>query len=135
MENRWNLLSKIHSGKFNEIEATSFIPYDSSWFTGHFPGEPILPGIALVHTVQQAIYCKAKEKNEHIKLDALRRIRFTQPVKPGETLKLNISREETGNEILFSFKITNKKNIVCSGAIIATKIMNIISPEEEERNA
>jgi acyl dehydratase len=49
-------------------------------------------------------------------------VRFTQPVRPGETLSLNIIGEEAGEEILFSFKITNKENIVCSGAIVAKKI-------------
>jgi hypothetical protein len=43
-------------------------------------------------------------------------------VRPGETLSLNIISEEAGEEILFSFKITNKENIVCSGAIVAKKI-------------
>jgi len=119
LEHQWNLLGEIHKGISNEIKATSFVPMDSLWFSGHFPGEPILPGIALIHTVQQAISQNAKEKNEHFKLDALRRIRFIQPVRPGETLKLNIFREDTGDEISFSFKIANKENIVCSGLIIA----------------
>jgi hypothetical protein len=43
-------------------------------------------------------------------------------VRPGETLSLNISGEEAGEDILFSFKVTNKENIVCSGAIVAKKI-------------
>lgn len=129
MEGQWNLLKEFHAGKSNEIEALSLVPTDSPWFPGHFPGEPILPGIALIHTVQQVILQNAKKSNENVRLDALRRIRFVQPVKPGETLKLNISREDAGNEILFSFKIANKENIiVCSGLIIA----KFINPKGEE---
>jgi len=122
LEGQWNLLREVNTGKSNEIEALAYAPMDSPWFSGHFPGEPILPGIALVHMAEQAILKHAQAKNEQIKLDTLRRIRFVQPVRPGETISINISGEEVGEEILFSFKATNKENIiVCSGVIIAKK--------------
>jgi len=121
LKNRWNLLGDIREKKTGEIEASCFVPTDSSWFEGHFPGEPILPGIALVHTVQQAILRNAQKKNEQVKLDELRRIRFVQPVRPGETLKLNIVREDAGDEIVCSFKILKDENIVSSGLIIGKK--------------
>ncbi len=122
MEGQWNLLREVDTGKLNEIEALAYVPMDSLWFTGHFPGEPILPGIALVHMAEQAILEHAQVKNKQIKLDALKRVRFIQPVRPGETISINIFGEEIGEEILFSFKEKNKENIVCSGVIIARKI-------------
>ncbi len=122
MEGQWNLLGEINSGRENEIEASCFVPTDSPWFEGHFPGEPILPGIAIVHTVEQAILKDIQKNNERVVLDELRRIRFVQPVRPGEELKITVLREDTGGEILFSFKVINKENIVCSGLIIGKKI-------------
>jgi 3-hydroxymyristoyl/3-hydroxydecanoyl-(acyl carrier protein) dehydratase len=122
LEGQWNLLGEIQSGAENEIEASCFVPADSPWFEGHFPGEPILPGIAIVHTVQQAILKDIQKKKERVFLDELRRIRFVQPVRPAEELKITVSREDTGGEILFSFKVTNKENIACSGLIIGKKI-------------
>ncbi len=122
MEGQWNLIWEIHSGRENEIEASCFVPADSPWFEGHFPGEPILPGIAIVHTVEQAILKDIQKNNERVVLDELRRIRFVQPVRPGEELKITVLREDTGGEILFSFKVINKENIVCSGLIIGKKI-------------
>lgn len=122
MEGQWNLIGEIHSDRENEIEASCFVPADSPWFEGHFPGEPILPGIAIVHTVEQAILKDIQKNNERVMLDELRRIRFVQPVRPGEELKITVLREDTGGEILFSFKVINKENIVCSGLIIGKKI-------------
>lgn len=121
MKNRWNLLGDIQENEVGEIEASCFVPTDSTWFEGHFPGEPILPGIALVHTVQQAILHNAQKKNEQVRLGELRRVRFVQPVRPGETLKLSIAREEAGDEIIYSFKILKDENIVSSGLIIGKK--------------
>ena len=121
MKGRWNLLGEVKTGNPSEIEAFAHVPPASPWFSGHFPGEPILPGIALIYMVEQAIIRHTERRGEQINLSALRRVRFTQPVKPGENLSLNISREELDKEILFSFKVANKENIVCSGSVIAEK--------------
>ena len=122
LESQWSLLKEIKVSNHNYIEALAEVPADSPWFSGHFPGEPILPGIALIYMAEQAIVQDALAKGEQVQLHTLKRVRFIQPVRPGETLSLNIVSEEAGEEILFSFKITNKENIVCSGAIIAKKI-------------
>jgi len=55
LENQWSLLKEVKAINNNHIEALADVPVDSPWFSGHFPGEPILPGIALVHLVKQAI--------------------------------------------------------------------------------
>jgi 3-hydroxymyristoyl/3-hydroxydecanoyl-(acyl carrier protein) dehydratase len=122
LESQWSLLKEVKISNHNYIEALADVPVDSPWFSGHFPGEPILPGIALVYMAEQAIIQYGLAKGEQVQLHTLKRVRFTQPVRPGETLSLNITGEEAGEEILFSFKITNKENIVCSGAIVAKKI-------------
>ena len=121
MESQWSLLKEIKVSNHNYIEALADVPADSPWFSGHFPGEPILPGLALVYMAEQAIIQDALAKGDQVQLHALKRVRFTQPVRPGETLSLNIVSEEAGEDILFSFKITNKENIVCSGVIVAKK--------------
>ncbi|PKN52609.1 MAG: hypothetical protein CVU55_05060 [Deltaproteobacteria bacterium HGW-Deltaproteobacteria-13] len=122
MENQWSLLKEIKAINNNHIEALADAPADSPWFSGHFPGEPILPGIALVNIVEQAIIRDAQAKGTCVQLQSLRRVRFTQPVRPGETLSVIVTGEEAGGDILFSFKVIRKENIVCSGLMIAKKI-------------
>jgi 3-hydroxymyristoyl/3-hydroxydecanoyl-(acyl carrier protein) dehydratase len=122
LESQWGLLKEIKVSNHNYIEALAGVPTDSPWFSGHFPGEPILPGIALIYMAEQAIIQNALAKGEQIVLRTLKRVRFTQLVRPGETLLLNISGEEAKEEILFSFKVSKKENIVCSGSIVAEKI-------------
>jgi 3-hydroxyacyl-[acyl-carrier-protein] dehydratase len=114
-----HLLREVHAITSNEIEALAYVPTDSPWFVGHFPNEPILPGIALINLTQQAIIEDAAAKGEEIIFEALKRVRFTGPVRPGESLKVNITREEAGVEILFTFKVAHEENIVCSGLIVA----------------
>ncbi|MGA9109898.1 MAG: hypothetical protein WB290_06330 [Smithella sp.] len=122
MESQWSLLKEIKVTNDNYIEALADVPADSPWFLGHFPGEPILPGIAIVYIVGQAIIQDTLKRGEQVQLKALKKVRFTQPVRPEETLLVSITSEEKGEEVLFSFKVASQGNIVCSGSINARKI-------------
>jgi 3-hydroxyacyl-[acyl-carrier-protein] dehydratase len=122
VEDHWLLLQEVQAKEQNRIEAEAFVPADSLWFSGHFPGEPILPGMALIHLVWQAIVRDAGKRSEEIKLDTLRRVRFTQPVRPGEKLSVLITGDSSGDKTLYSFKIVSRENVICNGLIEAVKI-------------
>jgi 3-hydroxymyristoyl/3-hydroxydecanoyl-(acyl carrier protein) dehydratase len=121
LKDQRHLLREVNAITPNEIEALAYVPTDSSWFLGHFPNEPILPGIALIYMAEQAIIQDAAAKGEEITFEALKRVRFTQPVRPGESLKVKVTSEETGEETLFTFKVVHEENVVCSGLIAAKK--------------
>ncbi len=121
MASSWNLLKAIAASDNGHIEATAEVPADSPWFSGHFPGEPILPGIALIHIVNQAIAQDAAGRGMILELGALKRVKFMQPVRPGDVLTVNINGEETQSDDWFSFKIVHEDNIVCSGSLAARK--------------
>jgi len=123
VKDQWHLLQEVTAKTCNQIEASAEVPPDSLWFSGHFPGEPILPGVALVYLAEQAIIRQAKENGEAMSLNALRKVRFTQPVRPGAKLAVHISRDDTGAEIVFSFKIIFQESVVCSGSISAQKVI------------
>jgi len=116
---RWNLLNEVRQIAPNGLEARLKVPVDSIWFEGHFPGEPILPGIALVNSVYEAIERDAEEKGESLAITSLKRIRFTGPVRPGETPILTLTREDAHGEALYHFKVVVNGNIVCSGLAAA----------------
>jgi 3-hydroxyacyl-[acyl-carrier-protein] dehydratase len=118
---RWKLLSEVKRIASNALEARAWVPEDSTWFIGHFPGEPILPGIALVNTVYEAIAWDAQDRGEAVHISSLRRIRFTGPVRPGEKLFLSLTSEDLSGERLFNFKVAVKENIVCSGLVAVAK--------------
>jgi len=120
--NQWSLLKEIKATNSNHIEALADVPADSPWFSGHFPGEPILPGVALVAAVKQAILEEALKKGMQLELHSFRRVRFTQPVRPGDKLSITVNSEDSGDDISFSFKIMKKENVVSSGMITAKKI-------------
>lgn len=121
MEDQWLLLQEVQAKEQNQIAAQAFVPADSLWFSGHFPGEPILPGVALINLVWQVIVRSAGEKSEEIMLDTLKRVRFTKPVRPGENISVIITFDQSGEKTLYSFKILSRENVICSGLIEAVK--------------
>jgi len=121
LTDQWNLLKDVKRIASNTLEAQVCVPENCIWFTGHFPGEPILPGIALVHTVYEIIQRDAQDRGESVRISSLKRIRFTGPVRPGETLLLNLTSEDLKTERLYNFKVVLEEKIICSGQVAAVK--------------
>lgn len=95
----------------NDIRSTVQIQPDSAWFDGHFPGNPVLPGIAQLSVVFDAVR-KALDGRPGIK--GFKKVKFKQIIKPGDALDISAT-PDAGGTGAFSFQITVKDEIVCRG--------------------
>jgi len=81
------------------IAATASIDPGWPWFQGHFPGNPVLPGVALLALAQAVL--QQGTGREDLAFTGLRKVRFKGLVRPGDTLRFHLRREpalELGGE-------------------------------------
>ena len=111
---KWYVLKKLIRSDKNEIEADIHVPSDSPWFRGHFPGEPILPGVAQIGMVKDAI---RQARDQDLKVTGVRRVRFKQIIRPDDKLKL-IATPLKENVGAYTFRILIENEAVCSGVMM-----------------
>ncbi len=88
----------------------------SPWFSGHFPDDPILPGIAQLKMVADLI---ATSGTGDLSMAGLGRIKFRKIVRPGDLLDIEITCGDKKDQ--YNFKITCGDDDVCSGWMFFTK--------------
>ena len=77
------------------------VPADAPWFAGHYPGEPVMPGVLITeHALQAAAVLISlrlggfDEKDGVPVLTKLSDARFRRVVRPGETLVTHVRVDE-----------------------------------------
>ena len=88
-------------------------PPESGWFSGHFPGEPILPGIAQLGMVFDAIN---RWESRKFKITGIRRVRFKQIIRPDDPLHLTVKPQKNCAGV-YDFRIQVNAELACSGVM------------------
>lgn len=65
--------------------ATLHIPPDHPTRTGHFPGNPIIPGALLL---AEAVRVIASVSGKRLDVAAIKSAKFFQPVRPGDSVEI-----------------------------------------------
>ena len=100
-----------------KLSASVTIGKDDPWFSGHFPENPILPGIAQLKLVFDLIARCAEKK---LQVAELSRVKFRKIITPGELLDIRVNCVKTDKQ--YSFQITSGSDDVCSGKVFFTPI-------------
>lgn len=74
--------------------AKKCVSYNEPYFAGHFPGEPVMPGVlqieALAQTGAVAILCQENFKGKTAYFAAINNAKFKNKVVPGDVLTLEV---------------------------------------------
>lgn len=112
MNEQWHSITDIKCNSGKLISANAVAPKSSPWFSGHFPEEPILPGIAQLSMVFEII--KECNNKKDLLIKSLKKIKFKSIIRPEELLNISVTLNEKSDNI-YSFKIISNDNIVCTG--------------------
>lgn len=110
----WQALENLREVADNGLEAEACVPATSGWYAGHFPGAPILPGIAQVNL---ALELAGRLRGQPPRLAALRRLRFRRVVHPGVALTVRVT-PVAGSPDAFSFSLRVGADTACSGVLV-----------------
>jgi 3-hydroxymyristoyl/3-hydroxydecanoyl-(acyl carrier protein) dehydratase len=111
---KWHILTVLPESTPGEFLARATAEPTSPWFSGHFPGEPILPGIAQIHMVLETI--QQAEKRDLL-IAGLRRVRFRQVIQPGDEIAIRVRPRES-EASAYSFQAEVGEEVACSGILI-----------------
>lgn len=109
------------------------IKKDEFWAEGHFPGNPVFPGVLLIeHMAQTALflqYCKKEISFQKVYLAKVDQIKFLSVVIPGMELYTEIKKiSEIGGFIKASATVyigQDKKKIAATGKLTCYLEMNM----------
>ncbi len=108
------------------IHARKLISEDEYFLEGHFPGNPIFPGVIIIEALGQAsgilgftTMKKTPEEGSIYVLAGVDKVRFRRRVRPGDTIDLysKVVSEKRGIW-KFDCKAELKNEIVCTATIL-----------------
>jgi len=78
------------------ITALKNVTFNEPFFTGHFPGVPVMPGVLMVEAMAQAggilMFNSLEDKESKIAmLMGVDKCRFRKPVRPGDQMIIEVS--------------------------------------------
>jgi len=107
------------SAAAEKITASARVSADSPWYDGHFPGHPILPGIAILALVEEAIVASELAEGRRVTITGVGRVRFRLPVGPDDRMEIRIVREQRGDGWRYPFTVALAGEPVCTGIFSA----------------
>lgn len=107
------------SGTADHLTASASVPANSLWYAGHFPGAPLLPGIAILALVEEAIREAELREGRSVVITGVGRVRFRLPVKPDDLMVLNVSREKRNEGYTYGFSVLLSEESACVGYLNA----------------
>ena len=103
-----------------QITASIATESNSPWFSGHFPDNPILPGIAQLKMVADLL---AKVVAGNLCITGLSRVKFRKIVRPGEVLDIYVTSSNTKDQCMFRITSGTKMFVPAGCFLPITKIL------------
>jgi len=96
---------------------------DEFWFAGHFPGNPIMPGVLVVEALAQAgaVTALAQEgaAGKLLLFAGIDKVRFKRVVRPGDTVDLHVQIEVARSAVgKAKIRAEVEGDLVCRGEVM-----------------
>ena len=121
-------LTEISITEASVITAQFIVKSGSPWFEGHFPDNPIVPGIAQMNMIFDLMQ---RTMGPGLKLEGFKRVRFKQLIRPDTPISVLIKPgKKSPNR--FEYQLTADQKIVCTGFIDMRLDQTLLSTEIQD---
>ena len=112
---------------YKKVVGIKNVTANEPFFQGHFPSEPIMPGVLIIEAMAQVGGIMArlsipgimeKENANPIRFVAMDKVKFRKPVVPGDQIRLEIEALRTGSKV---WKVAGKSLV--DGHLVAEAVM------------
>lgn len=104
------------------VIARRYIRKDEFFFTGHFPDEPIFPGVLIIEAIAQTggVMLMHRYKDSIPLFMGIDKARFRRIVRPGDTLVIDVSIVHDRGRVVRLHGIAKvEEDIACEATILA----------------
>lgn len=92
------------------------------FFAGHFPGDPLVPGVILTEALAQTAGLAAGQAGRDFRLTAIKAMKFLAAVRPDETVTLHAQkRGAVGGLWQFDVEAKVAETLVASGVVVLSE--------------
>lgn len=123
------VLSLDVASEIPSIVCAKNVSFNEPFFQGHFPGEPVMPGVIQIETMAQAgailagLRYEAECAGKRPAFMGVDACRFRKPVRPGDRLEVRVTLDKMRRGILFfTGEIRSDDAPVCGATFTATMI-------------
>ena len=104
-------------------DAMKTFPPETPFFAGHFPGEPLVPGVILAEALAQTAGIAAGQPGRAFRLTALKGIKFPAAARPNEEIALHARKlAEMGGLWQFDVRATVAGRVVAEGIVVLSEV-------------
>jgi len=112
---------------YKKVVGIKNVTANEPFFQGHFPGEPIMPGVLIIEAMAQVGGIIARlsipgvmerENPDPIRFVAMDKVKFRKPVVPGDQIRFEIEPQRTGSKV---WRVAGKALV--DGQLVAEAVM------------
>ena len=128
------LVDRVDSVTDDKIVARKLVTINEPFFQGHFPGNPIMPGVLIVEALGQAGVLLAAAQvgfdpaRQVIFFVAMDKVKFRKPVIPGDALILEVVPLRKGGAVWKMRGEAKVEDVIVAEAEFVAAIKNLPSP-------